>query len=515
MKPESKIMQKTNNILLNIFLLFVLCSTLFAVNYFGQSITWQREFPEYYGIIRRVQQTYDGGYIAVGVIRVANTNKMRLMKFNPFGDSLWSKIIGVGSTSGYWVEETLDRGLIIGGSTDTGIGNQKAYLVKTDSLGNIQWQKTFSNSDIDQCRCVKQTTDGGYILSCRTAVLGSGNAMFIKTDQSGNQLWLKWYGDWSNQIVNIELQILQDGYITTGSNGEFASSDAYVMRLNLNGDTLWTKRYGGNASDGCFSISLVPAPYNGFIIGGYSKSFSSNGNANCYIVKIDDTGNLEWQRTYSTFGGYDECKSIIYKPNMGYIISGTSDSLNNGIAKAKIRKIDFTGNVIFETSFLPAMDDEASFFNVNLTNDGGLILGGFAGNGYPGFYIVKTDSLGFANPIGISSNQNHIPNGYVLYQNYPNPFNPVTKIKFSIPLSRGVYEGQLVTPLRVGVLTQIKIYDITGREVYTYSDTKQPGTYEILFDGTNLASGMYFYAIIAGDSYNPFFKETKKMVLLK
>ena len=331
-------------------------------------------------------------------------------------------------------------------------------------------------------------------------LFGSSNALFIKTDQNGNLLWNKSFGNLSNQIVIRELQILNDGFITSGRKGEFASSDAYVMRLDLNGDALWTKRYGGNAADGCFSISLVPAPYNGFIIGGYSKSFSSNGNANCYIVKIDDTGNLEWQRTYSTFGGYDECKSIIYKPNMGYIISGTSDSLNNGIAKAKIRKIDFTGNVIFETSFLPAMDDEASFFNVNLTNDGGLILGGFAGYGYPGFYIVKTDSLGFANPIGIGITSINIPEYFLVFQNYPNPFNPVTNIRYEIPKDVNV---------------SINIFDITGREVYTYSDNKQPGTYEIQFDGTNLASGMYFYTLIAGDSYNPLFKETKKMVLLK
>ena len=168
MKPEGKTIKKTKNRLLNIVLLFVVYLTLFAVNSFGQSITWQREFPEYYGIISRVQQTYDGGYIAVGGIRIANTYKMRLMKFNPFGYTIWSKIIGIGSTDGYWVEETSDRGLIIGGSTDSGFGNQKVYLVKTDSTGNTEWQRTYSVSDLDQCHCVKQTIDGGYILSCRT-----------------------------------------------------------------------------------------------------------------------------------------------------------------------------------------------------------------------------------------------------------------------------------------------------------------------------------------------------------
>jgi hypothetical protein len=62
-----------------------------------------------------------------------------------------------------------------------------------------------------------------------------------------------------------------------------------------------------------------------------------------------------------------------------------------------------------------------------------------------------------------------------------------------------------------GVLTQLKIYDITGREVKTLvNEQLQPGTYEVTFDGSNLPSGVYFYQLRAGD-----FTETKKLILLK
>jgi len=90
---------------------------------------------------------------------------------------------------------------------------------------------------------------------------------------------------------------------------------------------------------------------------------------------------------------------------------------------------------------------------------------------------------------------NNIPNQFRLYQNYPNPFNPVTTIKYDVSL-----EG----------LVMLRIYDITGRELLNLNEYRTAGSYSVLFDGTNFASGLYIYKIEIGD-----FSDTKKMVLLK
>jgi len=87
------------------------------------------------------------------------------------------------------------------------------------------------------------------------------------------------------------------------------------------------------------------------------------------------------------------------------------------------------------------------------------------------------------------------PKQFRLLQNYPNPFNPVTNIKFEIPKDLNV---------------SIKIYDIVGREVFSFNEYKKAGSYEVQFDGTNFASGMYFYMLEADG-----FSDTKKMVLIK
>ncbi|MEO8512558.1 MAG: T9SS type A sorting domain-containing protein [Ignavibacteria bacterium] len=106
--------------------------------------------------------------------------------------------------------------------------------------------------------------------------------------------------------------------------------------------------------------------------------------------------------------------------------------------------------------------------------------------------------------VGANQTSSEIPSKLELSQNYPNPFNPTTKIKFQIPLSRGVSEGR-------GVLTQLTIYDALGKEVQTLVNSElQPGSYETDWDASAYPSGVYYYKLESGS-----FTETRKMVLIK
>lgn len=123
-------------------------------------------------------------------------------------------------------------------------------------------------------------------------------------------------------------------------------------------------------------------------------------------------------------------------------------------------------------------------------------------NGTPTTSSVGFDTVSFPIPgagcnlVSVQPVTELIPSAYSLEQNYPNPFNPVTSIRFSIPRDNFV---------------EIIVYDITGREVATLiRDPFTAGTYVIDFDGSSLASGVYFYKMTAGD-----FSEIRKMVLIK
>jgi hypothetical protein len=103
--------------------------------------------------------------------------------------------------------------------------------------------------------------------------------------------------------------------------------------------------------------------------------------------------------------------------------------------------------------------------------------------------------------IGVNNIVSEIPGTYKLEQNYPNPFNPVTKIRFEIP-SEGKSKNSKV---------KLIIYNVLGKELQTLVNGEmQPGTYEVTFDGSNFASGVYFYQLKAGD-----YVATKKLILLK
>jgi hypothetical protein len=119
--------------------------------------------------------------------------------------------------------------------------------------------------------------------------------------------------------------------------------------------------------------------------------------------------------------------------------------------------------------------------------------------------VEATDNIFFdmsnanftVNPIGIHNNQNGTPIEFGLFQNYPNPFNPVTVISYGIPKKANV---------------TLKIYDAVGRHIATLlnNEAKTEGYYNIEFNASSVASGIYYYQLTAGD-----FTDTKKMILVK
>ncbi len=112
----------------------------------------------------------------------------------------------------------------------------------------------------------------------------------------------------------------------------------------------------------------------------------------------------------------------------------------------------------------------------------------------------RNNDFGTVTPVGISGST-ELVNSYELNQNYPNPFNPSTVINYNIPVSGNV---------------TLKVFDILGREVRTLVNSfVTSGSYSVRFDGTNLASGIYFYKLEAEGTAGQKFVSTKRMVLVK
>ncbi len=272
---------------------------------------------------KSVQQTADGGYIITGrcdgPVWTPGGN-VYLIKADSIGDTLWTKVYGGDSTDyGNSVRQTSDGGYIITGYTKSfGAGEANVWLLKTDSLGDTLWTKVYGGDSTDYGNSVRQTSDGGYIIVGNTKSFGAGeqNVWLLKTDSIGDTLWAKVYDYWYSSGAS-DIQITQDNnYIITGG-CRISSSDSLdvlLMKINPSGDTLWTKTFGGNSTDG--GASVQQTSNGGYIIAGYTKSFGA-GDYDAYLINVKPDMSIWHTERVDTAGGVGEFSSIAL------------DSLNN------------------------------------------------------------------------------------------------------------------------------------------------------------------------------------------
>ena len=454
-----------------------------------------------------VQQTFDGGFIISGYKEVLGgilIRKVYLVKTDEFGDTLWTRIYGnLGNHVGNWVQQTSDSGYIVVGGITHFNNNIDVYLIKTDSNGDILWQRIIGGLDYNEGNCVRETTDGGYIIVGYTKSFGAGisDVYLIKTDANGVVDWTRTYGGQLWEQGNSVQQTSDSGFVLVGyktisTSPSGADSDVYLIKTDANGDTLWTRLYGvqeGQYREEGWSVQQTSD--GGYIVTGETWYPGSPAwEIDVYLIKTDANGDTLWTKTYDRDERTDVGRSIQLTLDGGYIIAGYTHifATNYDVYLIKTDAIGdttWTMNLGRDDPFYPY--DEG--WSVQQTSDGGYIISGLSWGNKRDVYLIRLAPK----PTQIETEvDGQLPQSFALYQNYPNPFNPTTTIKYQLP------ELSYVT---------IKIYDILGREVATVINEEKPGgSYEVAFDATTLSSGIYFYRLQTGS-----FVETKKMVLLR
>jgi hypothetical protein len=191
---------------------------------------------------KSVEETADGGFIISGFTQSYGSGyQMYLIKTNSTGNITWSKTFGGGGMElGYSVKQTSDGGYVLLGYSDSyGSGLVDVLLLKLTATGGISWSKTYGGASDDYGSCINITSDGGYIISGKTLTYGGGAGDFylIKTDVNGLHQWSKAYGGTAlDQAGNVR-QTADGGYILTGYTMSFGAGirEAYLVKTDATG----------------------------------------------------------------------------------------------------------------------------------------------------------------------------------------------------------------------------------------------------------------------------------------
>jgi hypothetical protein len=465
---------------------------------------WQKSFGgNGVDLLQSVQLTSDGGFILAGTSssdksgdKKENTKGKEdfwVLKLDAKGNEIWQKTIGgTGQEKLLSIAQTRDGGYILGGTsssnkaepdekgaedkygkTEDSRGSLDYWVVKLDTKGEIKWQKTMGGKYVDELKSIQQTHDKGYIL-----------------------------GGYSNSPISGDKT--QDN---------FGLNDYWIVKLDEDGKEQWQRTIGGDKDDNLFALSQTKD--GGFIVGGNSNSGATNtksktneNGTDFWVLKLDKTGNIEWQQIYN-YGKKDILSSIVENPDGTFLIGGyaqSESSLNptkggkqksgdkEGINDYIALKIKATGEEIW-TQTVGSKGDEV-LRKLFETRDGGYILAGtsiFPSGGVAESRGVSS-SRGIAESRGGSSNDRKSTMGgsdfwVVKLKDKEKETKEKYKIE-AVPNPAISYTNIIVTyPYTKGTAT---LYDLNGRNLQSINLT---GEKTIPIDLSDFPQGIYLIEV--------------------
>lgn len=397
--------------------LFILLQTSYSPSWAQATTIFQREYGSSECRAEAVKQTFDGGYVMAGVN--SGATNIFLVKTNSLGQLIWSKSYGgSGDERLNRMIQTRDSGFVMVGSTTSyGSGLQDVYLIKTNASGDVEWSKTYGGAGDDIGSYVGQTADGGYMVAGSTESYGNGqdDCYLIRTAANGQMLWAKTYGGIDDEqaysaCLAKDGGVMMVGQTTTNAvNGGF---DAYFARTDSNGNLRWAMSldYGG-IGGGEEAFDVVEAYDGGFVISMEPEHVGANTKGGEFsLLKLDDAGNFVWVNPVHGWDGWDFGFSMKQIADSGFVVAGARGLFTVQRTMAVLYKADKNGNVQWFKSFGDSIN-KREFFALDVTADGGVLAAGYVRDnllGYTGskFYLVKTDAAGNS---GYCYESNEIP----------------------------------------------------------------------------------------------------------
>jgi len=355
-------------------------------------IEWQTHFGGQFDDEGEVvQETIDGGYIILSNFYAGDPSIVgaHLIKTDAQGNQQWDKVYTLYNQThpyGYCLQQTTDGGYIIAG--DAG----DVWLLKTNTAGTVEWNKTYTHTDIEGYNSsfgwsVQQTTDDGYIIVSTLIINSSAKTGIIKTDSFGQMEWNKTYEDCI--VYSRIIQTTDHGYAIIGTLGDNSGIDMILLKIDPHGNELWRHIYGKGHEYGFDGQQTADG---GYIMTGYTTTYAKV-EGDVWLVKTDSNGREEWNRSFDPiplpypYGQDDYGRSVQQTVDGGYIIGGHTWDYPYGTNVYAI-KTDVLGKKQWDF-----LSDEQQCSDLCLcirqTSDGGYILTGSSTlNSYGGFDVL-------------------------------------------------------------------------------------------------------------------------------
>ena len=422
-----------------------------------------------------------------------------LRKTDSLGNQLWCRRYGgatdVFVTGGGWANS--GAYYLVGIGADS-TGESYAMAKKTDSLGIPLWTRLVPLA-VEANTCVVTSNGGVAFAGMGMDTTSPFRTIFLAClDGQGNQLLRRDYEQvWHQASQTWGIDATPDGGFVIVGDTQLYDVDPFwyatVLRVTATGDTVWQRRYhAGWPSANAFSVRALA---NGDLIVGLSVLDTTIWCAHPAVMRLDSDGNVIWVTVlpYTSASAVSAtAAALVYiQPEGGYLIS-TGD-YRWGLEGGVLLRMADNGDTLWSFRYEVSTPRSGG-------SDAGLDLSG-------GYYWGLGETYRFSEsdhfrlvrlgPDNLSACQNApVPSEIILRQNYPNPFNPTTVFDFSLPRT-----GQ----------AKLTVYDVTGREVSVVSDgVLNGGEHRVTFDGSSLASGVYFARLQAGTAV-----QTRKMVLIR
>jgi uncharacterized delta-60 repeat protein len=457
---------------------------------------WSRMYGgTYVDICKSVKEMEDGGVVLAGRTNYSpNDVDAWLVKTDSNGNVLWTRMLGGGSTE--VANDVVSRpggGYAMAGLTESyGAGGEDVYFATVTAQGDAQSFNYWGGTSSDVGNSLAATSDGGFIIAGETRSFGTGEADFwlIKTNASGSEQWTQTYGGFSSDLCYAVQQVPDGGYALAGYTTSYGAgeADAWLVRTNSVGQMLWSRTFGWGTND--VAYDMIQTSDGGFALAGHTQS-GGNGDRDFYLVKTDANGTQQWAHTYGY--EFDEfCYSLQQTSDGGYVLAGSTTS-SSGNENIWLVRLSSNGAPLWSRTFGGGNAEYCE--SVAVMSDGGYMLGAqttsFGAIDWD-IWLVRT---GVDPSLAVKGNS-PIAEAFSLHPIYPNPFNNMTNIAFDLPHE---VTGRLV------------VYDVLGRITNTLYDGRlSAGSHQMQFDGNGLSSGTYFVKL-----ETPDFHSVQKAVLLK